>query len=202
MSSLARKPTSFACPRTRVRCRMRLLLTARVASEIFLRSWRQTALSSATVVRAKVSEIAFAQTTGDWAYDALVPIAGFEFILGLAVAVSVIRRGHGLFPLRSHKYEAPRMGGSSDEHAHLVSLICDMGRHGNPFPALAAESLIRLGGAPTVAMLDACVPPMSEGFLSTSRGFPPQVGGAIFVPSSETAFVTSPSRRASGSAAC
>jgi hypothetical protein len=41
--------------------------------------------------------------TGDWAYDALVPIAGLEVtILGLAVTSSIIRRRHGLVPLRCH----------------------------------------------------------------------------------------------------
>ena len=45
--------------------------------------------------------------TGDWAYDALVPIAGLEVtILGLAVTSSIIRRRHGLVPLRCHNYKA------------------------------------------------------------------------------------------------
>jgi hypothetical protein len=61
--------------------------------------------------------------TGDWAYDALVPIAGLEFtILGLAVALSIIHRGHGLFPLRSrtkrtHLGDQGLCGGPSDEEA-------------------------------------------------------------------------------------
>jgi hypothetical protein len=64
--------------------------------------------------------------TSDWAYYALVPVAGLEFtIVGLAVALSVIRWHHGLVPLRCHNYKGCRpppraVGGPSDEDANLV----------------------------------------------------------------------------------
>ena len=90
----------------------------------------------------------------------MVPIAAFEFFLGLAVAVPVIRRGHGLFLLRSYKHQAPRLGdqgrrgGSSDEDAHLVSLIAYEIGMATRFLRSLPKSPIRLGRTPTVAMLD------------------------------------------------
>jgi hypothetical protein len=75
--------------------------------------------------------------TGDWAYDELVPIAGVEFtILSLAVALSAVRRGHGLFhyvPISTKRTVSATKGCvAPDEDTHSVCLICDVGSAWQP----------------------------------------------------------------------
>lgn len=80
--------------------------------------------------------------TGDWAYDALVPIGGLgSTIFGLPVALSVICRRHCLFRCVITTTKRVPLGdqgsrGPSDEDTGLVSLICAPGSAWHhPFPA-------------------------------------------------------------------